>query len=107
MRKAGLTHRQIEAATAPPGQRRRLSDWPASPALLVVSGAPSSHRAWTSRPRIAGRAQTFTHGAFPVVSLQLARGRARAVERAIAEGITDRAILRAIARGADPHRLTA
>jgi integrase len=105
MRKAGLTHRQIETATAPPGQRRRLSDWPASPALLVVSGAPSNHKAWTSRPRLAGRAQTFTHGTFPAVTLQVARERARAVERAIAEGTTDRAKLRAIARGADPNHL--
>jgi integrase len=102
MRKSGLSHRKIEAATAPPGQRRRLSDWPASPAVLVIG--PSNHRAWISRPRVGGRSQTFTHGTYPTISLQIARERARAVERTIAEGTTDRAKLRAIARGADPNR---
>jgi integrase len=102
MRKTGLTHRQIEAATAPAGQRRRLSDFPASALYLAISGAPSEHKSWISRPRVGGRQQTLTHGTFPVVPLQLARERARAVERAIAEGVTDRAALRAIARGADP-----
>jgi integrase len=38
------------------------------------------------------------------VPLQLARERARAVERAIAAGATDRTRLRAIARGTDPNR---
>jgi integrase len=104
MRKAGLTYRQIEAATAPPGGRFRYSDWPASPAVLVVSGPPSTHKSWSSRPRVAGQPQTLTHGTFPAVTLQMARERARAVERAIAGGITDRAKLRAIARGADPSR---
>jgi integrase len=105
MRKAGLTHRQIEAATAPPGQRRRLSDWPASPLYLAVSGTPSNHKSWLSRPRVAGRQQTLTHGSYPAISLQIARERARAVARAVAEGATDRARLRAIARGADPTRI--
>jgi len=102
MRKTGLTHRQIEAATAPAGQRRRVSDFPASALYRAISGAPSEHKSWISRPRVGGRQQTLTHGTFPVVPLQLARERARAVERAIAEGVTDRAALRAIARGADP-----
>jgi hypothetical protein len=106
MRKAGLTYRQIEAATAPAGRRRRLSDFPASPVIVVVSGAPSDHKAFVSRPRLAGRSQTFTHGTFPATSLQVARDRARTTERAIAEGVTDRAVLRAIARGADPARIS-
>jgi integrase len=103
MHKAGLSHRRVEAATAPPGRRVRLSDWPASPVLLVVSGG-SSHKAWTCRPRVGGRSCTLTLGRYPAVTLQAARERARAVERAIAGGVTDRAALRALARGADPAR---
>jgi integrase len=103
MHKAGLSHRRIEAASAPPGKRVRLSDFPASPLVLVVSG-DSSHKAWACRPRVAGRSCTLTLGKYPAVSLQVARERARAVERAIAEGNTAQAALRAIARGADPSR---
>jgi integrase len=106
MRRAGLTNHRIETATAGNAGRRRLSDWPTSPLVLVVSG-PSSHKAWTSRPRVGGRAQTLTHGTYPSVPLQLARERARAVARAIAAGITDRVALRAIARGIDPNQATA
>jgi integrase len=105
MRKAAaLSHRRIENATAPPGKRRRLSDWPASPLYLVVSGPPSHVKSWVSRQRVAGRQQTLTYGMFPAVPLQLARQRAQAVERALAAGISELPRLRAIARGADPDQ---
>jgi integrase len=103
LRKAGLTDTAIRQLTAPEGKRRRYSDWPASPLELVVSGPPSSHKSWTSRPRLTSGQQKITFGPYPQVPLARARELARAVEAARAAG-ADLETLRAIARGADPTK---
>jgi hypothetical protein len=103
LRKAGLTDTAIRRFDALVGKRIRHSDWPASPLELQVS---SSHKAWTSRPRINGRQEKITYGSYPSLSLARARELANAAHAAAKAG-ADVNTVRAIARGADPAKLEA